>query len=328
VPAASGWNSSANNLTDAAITSQPPYPAGPIATFGAAQLRDIQQPPAGMTGTKLYRTAVNGAQLKLLATNPPVDLLDTAADGTLGANAPTTDTGGVLPSNAQVAVGATALPVTAITPFVNDGGAGWAAVGSMPIRYTGTAAGTLTGIPATGEGSITATIRHGAQILVVARLVGIPASGAGALVRAIKAGDPVTLRVELDDAAAQAALGARLGGQPSDGIVEEPFTDTSMGVVELTNYGRALLADRKDPRLTLRLVSRDPSIQVGRLITVTTATPPISGTFRVQRITFDEIAITGGLSRTQPRRMVEASNKLYTFADLLRRLRGREGGAS
>jgi len=49
---------------------------------------------------------------------------------------------------------------------------------------------------------------------------------------------------------------------------------------------------------------------------------------RVQRITFDEIAISGGLGRTWPRRTVEASNKLYTFADLLRRLRGREGGAS
>jgi len=74
-------------------------------------------------------------------------------------------------------------------------------------------------------------------------------------------------------------------------------------------------------------VTRDTSVHVGRLITVSTTQPPISGTFRVQRIGFDEIAISGGLARTQPRRTVEASNKLYTFADLLRRLRGRESGA-
>lgn len=327
VPAATGWNTSANNLSDAAIVAGATYPTGPVATFGAAQLRDIQAAPVGMTGTKLYRTAVNGSQLKLRATNPPVDLLDTAADGTLGANAPTTDTAGVPPTNAQVSVGATTIPVTAIAPFENDGGAGWAAIGNMPIRYTGASAGQLTGIPASGEGSVTSTVRHGAQILVMARLVGIPASGTGAITRAVKAGDPVTLRVEVDDAAAQAALAARLGLSAEHGIVEEPYTDTSMGVVELTNYARALLADRKDPVRTWRFQTRDDSVQVGRLITVTLTTPPISGTFRVQRIQFSEIAITGGLARVKPLRTVEASTKLYTFADLLRRLRGREGGA-
>jgi hypothetical protein len=143
----------------------------------------------------------------------------------------------------------------------------------------------------------------------------------------VKAGDPVTLRVEVDDAAAQAALAARLGLSAEHGIVEEPYTDTSMGVVELTNYARALLADRKDPVRTWRFQTRDDSVQVGRLITVTLTTPPISGTFRVQRIQFSEIAITGGLARVKPLRTVEASTKLYTFADLLRRLRGREGGA-
>jgi len=98
-------------------------------------------------------------------------------------------------------------------------------------------------------------------------------------------------------------------------------------MTEVANYARALLLERKDPRKTLRFVTRDTTVRVGRLITVNTAQPPISGTFRVQRISFDEIAISGGLARTDPRRTVEASNKLFTFADLLRRLRGREGGA-
>jgi len=160
-------------------------------------------------------------------------------------------------------------------------------------------------------------------VLVIARLVGV-----AGLSRALTAGDPVTIRLELDDAAAQAALGARLGGTAADGIVEEVFSDSRMTLTELANYAKALLADRKDPRLTLRFVTRDTTVRVGRLITVNITQPPISGTFRVQRIGFDEIAITGGLARTAPRRTVEASNKLFTFADLLRRLRGREGGAS
>jgi hypothetical protein len=317
-----GWNTSANNFSDGQIVTRPPYPTGPVATFNAVTVRDVQPAPAGMTGTKVYRTAANGAQLKLLQTNPPIDFVDTAADATLGANAPTTDTAGVPPSNGQVAVGATTLPVSAIAPFTADGGAGWAQVGNIPIRYTGTAAGMLTGLPATGVGSITATVRYGTQVLVIARLTGV-----AGLTRAIVAGDPITLRVELDDPAAQAALGARLGGTATDGIVEEAYSDSRMTAIELTNYAKALLFDRKDPRVTYRFVTRDTNVRVGRLITVDIAEPPIHGTFRVQRITFDEIAISGGLSRTEPRRTVEASNKLYTMADLLRRLSGREGGA-
>jgi hypothetical protein len=327
VPTINGWNTTANNFTDAAIVARPQYPAGPVASFNAVVIRNIQAAPAGMTGTKIYRTAAGGAQLKLLVTNPPVDYTDTVADAALGANVPTTDTAGVAPTNAQVPVGSTTLPVTSIAPFVADGGAGWAAVGTMPIRYTGASGGQLTGLPALGEGSITATIRHGAQVLVVARLVGIPVSGAGALIRAVTAGDAVTIRVEVEDTAAQAAFAARLGLPASYGIVEEPFTDSRMTSAELLNYARALLTDRKDPRRTLRFQTRDPSCEVGRLISVTMTTPPISGTFRIQRVGFSEIAITGGLARVAALRTVEASNKIYTFADLLRRLRGREGGA-
>jgi hypothetical protein len=318
-----GWLAiSKDNNTDSVIVNYAPYPTGPIAMFSRVTVHGIESAAGSFTGTKLYRTAANGAQLKLLQTNPPIDFVDTAADATLGGNAPTTDTSGVPPSNGQVVVGANTLPVTSIAPFTADGGAGWAQVGNIPIRYTGTAAGALTGLPATGVGSITATVKHGTQVLVIARLTGV-----AGLTRALAAGDPVTLRVEVEDAAAQAALGARLGGTATDGIVEEAYSDSRMTAIELTNYARALLFDRKDPRVMYRFVTRDTNVRVGRLITVDIASPPIHGTFRVQRITFDEIAISGGLSRTEPRRTVEASNKLYTMADLLRRLSGREGGA-
>jgi hypothetical protein len=316
-----GWVLTANDWADWAITGQPTYPTGPIAQFNAVTIQAITAAPSGYTGTKLYRTAVNAAQLKLLVTNPGTSFVDTVTDAALGANAPITDTAGVPPSNGQVPAGATVLPVTATQPFTAGGG--WAEVGNIPVRYTGVGTGTLTGIPAVGVGSITATTRHGTQVLNIAHLVGVAGQ-----TRPIKAGAPVTLRVEVEDVAAQAALGARLGGAAADGIVEEPFSDARMALPELLNYARALLTDRKDPRRTLRFVTRDDTVQVGRLITVTLTTPPISGTFRVQRIQFSEIAITGGLARVKPLRTVEASTKLYTFADLLRRLRGREGGAS
>ena len=317
-----GWARIPNTKDDYIITQQPMYPSGPLASLNKITVNGIEPAPAGFTGVKLYRTAVNAAQLRLVATNPGTFFVDTVADAALGANIPTTDTAGVPPSNGQVPVGATALPVTSIAPFTADGGAGWAEVGNIPIRYTGASAGQLTGIPATGVGSITATVKHGTQVLVIARLVGV-----AGLSNAIKAGDTVTIRVELDDTAAQAALGTKLGGTVADGIVEEPFSDARMTLTELTQYARALLLERKDPHLTLRFVTRDPTVRVGRVIGISITQPPIAGYFRIQRIGFDEIAITGGLSRTQPRRTVEASNRLYTFADLLRRLRGREGGA-
>jgi len=322
VSTAAGWARLPNTKTDSVLGSQPTYPTGPVAALNRVILSGVEPAAGGFSGVKLYRTVANGSALKLLATNPILPLTDTVADAALGAAAPTTDTAGVATSNVRVPIGSTTLPVSSTQPFAADGGAGWASVGNIPIRYTGIGAGTLTGIPATGLGSLTATVQYGAQILVVARLVGV-----AGLSRALTAGDPVTIRLEVEDTDAQAALGARLGGVAADGVVEEVFSDSRMTLAELANYGRALLADRKDPRQTFRFVTRDASVRVGRLVTVATTLPPISGTFRVQRITFDEIAITGGLMRTAPRRTVEASNKLFTFADLLRRLRGREGGA-
>jgi len=333
VTVAGGWLDVSNQMTDADLLYEDSadggifrYPTGPTAVVHATVVTGLQTLPAAFTTRKLYRTTVGGSQLKLLATNPAESITDTATDASLGANAPTSDTSGVVATGTQVVpAGSATLPVTDTTAFTVDGGAsgGWASVGNLVVRYGGISGAALTGLPAAGAGALTADVRHGAVVLVQPRLVGV--SG---LNYPIVAGDSVTIRLELDDAAAQAALGARLGGTAADGIVEEVFSDSRMTLAELANYATALLLDRKDPRLTLRFVTRDTTVRVGRLVTVNIASPPIAGTFRVQRITFDEIAISGGLARTEPRRTVEASNKLFTFADLLRRLRGREGGAN
>jgi hypothetical protein len=332
---ASGWLLTADQWTDDAIVNRAQYPVGPIATFARTVIRaPLSAPPSGFTGLNLYRTAANGAQLKRLATavNPAVDYIDSAADATLGANVPTADTSGVVASSStNIPPGAATMIVTSTAPFVADGGAGWVRVGDLVIRYTGTGTNTLTGIPTAGPGAITAAIRYGAQVLVQPRLVGIPAAGLGAILTAIKKGDTLALRVEVEDAAAIAAMAERLKvpGQAAvtaDGIIEEFVSDGRFGLVELTAHCQATLLEHKDPSRTLTFTSRDDSLQVGRLLQVNISTPPIAGTFRIQRITFSEIAITGGLGRVRPLRTIEATTKLFTFTNLLRQLRGREGG--
>ena len=113
---------------------------------------------------------------------------------------------------------------------------------------------------------------------------------------------------------------------PADGIIEETISDSRFALAELADQIDAMLTERKDPHLTVIFTTRDSTCEVGRTITINISTPPIHGTFRIQRVTFTEIAITGGLAMVAPLRRVEATNKLFTFTDLLRQLRGREGG--
>lgn len=331
---ASGWILASNNVDDSIIVTWPQYPTGPIATFNSAQVwAPMPAPPTGFTSVNLYRTAVNGSQLKRLATavNPNNDYIDTTADGSLGANVPTTDTSGVIAnSNANVPVGSTSILITSTDAFAADGGAsgGWARIGDIAIRYTGISGGnTLTGIPALGAGSLTASVRYGSLILVQPRLIGVPATGTGAVIRPILKGDTITIRLEMQDDPAVAAFANRLGSvDMADGIVEDVISDSRYSLAELADQMEAFLKERKDPTQTVTFTSRDMSLEVGRTITINMTTPPINGTFRIQRVTFSEISITGGLARLHPLRRVEATNKLFTISDLLRQLRGREGG--
>lgn len=316
-------------------TGQP----GPGSGVGSVFVKDVPKSnSAVVTARKLYRTVANGSALKLLTTianNTDTGWLDQVADAALGAAPPAADTS-TIRDEGQVLPGATVLPVSSTTPFAADTdstGAGWVRVGAVPVRYTGIGAGVLTGVPATGVGSITATIRYGTQVVVQPRLFGIPAGGgrAGAIIFGIKRGDTVTIRLERQDDAAVAAMAERLKvpGQAAvtaDGVIDYVISDSRWSLTELSAQINAVLAERKDPRQTLRFETRDPSCEVGRLITVTITTPPISGTFRIQRVGFSEIAKSGARATVHPLRQVEASNKLYTFADLLRQMRGREAG--
>lgn len=327
-----GWWLDSSNVSDAALVSLPQLPAA-VGTLNAMLLTDIPigASGSGVTQRKLYRTAANSSTpLKLrttLADNTTTTSLDSVADAALGASAPATDTSGIS-DNRSVPAGSTSLPVSSTAPFDADGGAagGWVRVGSVPVKYTGIGAGALTGIPATGVGALTAPVRYGTQVVVQPRLIGVVG-----LALAATQGETVTIRLEQSDAAAVAAMAERLklpGGSAvtEEGVIEVVVSDSKWTPTELAAQVQATLAERKDPRLVLTFESRDPSLQVGRLITVTLTQPPISGTFRIQKIAFSEIGISGARATVAPLRTVEASNKLYSFSDLLRQLRGREGG--
>jgi hypothetical protein len=325
-----GWLMITGDVAEADLPLMGGYPS----SAGGAQNQVTITLPAlaspSVTSRGLFRTVVNGGALKRLVnvaagTNT---YLDAIADASLGAAPPATDTS-LLREDGQIAVGATQALVTDVTPFLDDGGAagGWASIGNLPVRYTGISGSLLTGIPPTGSGSVTSTVRYGAQVLVQPRLVGIPASGTGALTLGVRKGDTVTLRMEMQDDAAALAFAQRIGsGLVADGLVEFLVSDARFGPAELTQHMQATLTERKDPRLTVTYWTRDVTHDVGRLVTINISTPPINGTFRIQRVTFSEIAIAGAHTTIRPKRTIEATNKLYTFADLLRQLRGREAG--
>jgi hypothetical protein len=325
-----GYLAIAGKFAEADLPLMGGYPTAPMLTTTAMTVTVPKSPSPSVTGRSLFRTAVNGSALRRLATiadNTTATYLDNNPDSALIAGAPgdppASDTS-LLREDGQINPGATSILVTDTTPFTDDGGAsgGWALVGNLTVRYGGISGSQLTGIPASGSGSVTATVRYGAQVLVQPRLVGVIGLYLGA-----RKGDTVTLRMEMEDQVAALAMANRIGSPAyQDGIIEFLVSDSRFGPTELAAHMWATLQERKEPRLTLTYHTRDITHDVGRLVTVTLDTPPINGTFRIQRVRFSEIAIAGALTVKPPKRTIEATNKLYTFADILRQLRGREAG--
>ena len=142
--------------------------------FQQTDLTALAVGPATVTSRKLYRTAANQAQLKLLTTlanNTATTYTDAAADATLGANAPTSETSGLVQTSGQINPGATAIPVASTTFALPTGG--WAIAGNgLLVKYTGISGNQLTGIPASGAGALTAALTYGSTISAAPMLTG------------------------------------------------------------------------------------------------------------------------------------------------------------
>jgi hypothetical protein len=288
-----------------------------------AALSAIAIGPAGTTSRKVYRTAAGGSQLKLQQTiannTATVGVTDSTADASLGANAPTSDTSGLVlnavsTTSVFTAAGATTVNLVSGAAFLAAGG--WGTVAGLPFRYTGKATNQLTGIPATGPGSITAAIPSGSTVMTLTALLGVPASGAGSVVAAMSAGDPVSIWVQRDDLAAQAAAIIRDGS--GDGVYEgPPISDERRGEESLIALCDATLDLYSYPIVTVNYATRDLATKSGKPVTINLASPPISETLTIQSVDISEIDISPG---TAPRFAVTASSVRFSLEDLLRRM--------
>lgn len=230
-----------------------------------------------------------------------------------------------------IAVGAT---ITAVQPagstslLVNDtanfsGAGGSARVGSQVFTYTSrsvaSGAGSLTGIPASGAGSLSAAVNGGDTVLVGSggngTLSGIPASGVGSIVYPINEGDDINIWVVVDDVAAQAALAALEGGS-SDGIQEEYIQDRRISEAEANARGSALLALRSEVEIRLHYVCRDYLTAAGKTVHVNLTYPTaVSGDFLIQ-----DVAIADFTERPDlyPLFTANTSTVRFTLEELLR----------
>lgn len=299
-----------DNIADADLGAVEPTDA---IAFGGAVTVTVPVGASGTVARKLYRTVASGSVYKYLGSirdNVTTTYSDTKADDTLGEDAPTSST-------VHTDAGSTTLRVADISLFSASGG--WVTAGSQVLRFSGRSAATgeadLTGIPASGTGSIQAAIKAGTAVVNAPHLTGV-----SSVSYTIPQGDPVNVLVECNDAAAQTAIALLVGG---DGIHEDFLSDGRWSVTECEAQGAARLLSNKDPEQTHTFQTRDVRVHSSKTVTFSLGAPTnVSGTFRVQSVTFSDVGISGALERVHPLRTVTVSANLYTFERLLQNIKG------
>lgn len=277
------------------------------------QLTSVAVGTSPTTSRKVYRTAVNGSQLKLVTTipnNTSTSYLDALADGSLGANAPVTDTSGLVASPGTVAVGSSTVPVSSLANFNSLGG--WAVASGVPIRFTGISSVAITGVPASGPGSVTTPISYGQSISPVPSLIGVVGA------KASSRGNPVGILIIVNDLAAQSALALIEGG---DGVHEFQFTDTTVQTEnELTQVCTAQLLLFRNAIISMTESARDTHTKAGHTLVVTLPAPlSITASLLIQSVSISHVGTEIG---QYPLYSAKASNVKFTLQDLLRQLGG------
>ncbi len=147
-------------------------------------------------------------------------------------------------------------------------------------------------------------------------LTGIPATGTGSIQYDIAEGDAVNILEQVDDLAAQAALAALLG--TGDGVVEDALQDRRLSKTEAQARGTAALALRSTAEASLRYQVRDVRSKSGKSITFNFA--GVTGTFKIQ-----EVVITGfNNDGAYPTYAAKASSTRFSLEDLLRSVRQKD----
>jgi len=233
--------------------------------YNQVGVADVAVGPTGTTQRKVYRTGVNASQLKLLTTLADnlttVYTPDTALDATLGANAPTVDDAGLPGVTGTVLAGVTSIPVGSAGQFLTAGG--WAEIGSMRVRYTSKTSTSIEGVPASGVGSLAASVNYGATIRALPMLTGIPASGAGSI-PALTSADEVAILVQVDDLVDQASRGLVRSRYLADRRLS-PAGARERGLAELTLFAPA--------RIEASYTTEDRAVRSGIRVAVALPSP-------------------------------------------------------
>lgn len=288
-------------------------------------------PTGGTPTTKrlLWRTKDGGSVyffLDELSDNSTTTHTDDKIDSELGRLASSIST-------LAINDGDTAIRVQLLENFSGSGG--WASVSGQVILYTGRSAssgeGTLTGVPASGAlGAVRAEIAAGETLLPVGSITGVTATGSGSVVTQLGSGETINIYITRNDGTAQTALATLLGGS-ADGIFEQFIQDRRLRQTECENRGDAVLTLQKDAVQDFTWGSRDTKTRSGKTITVDLTSPQsIDTTFKIQSVNISEIdtapsfaANETGLpvSQRMPLYRATASRVFFSFEDLLRRMR-------
>ncbi|HYM22527.1 MAG TPA: hypothetical protein VEU08_04950, partial [Vicinamibacterales bacterium] len=304
------------------------------ATCNHVGLTSVSIGPVGVTSRKVYRTTAGGAQLKLVATiadNTTTTYTDSTADSGLGANVPTSDTSGLTQGAGQVVAGSTTIPVASVTAFVaalSGQTSGWAVIGNGQqfIKFTGTSGNTLTGVPASGIGAITATISYNSAITAAAQLTGIPTVGPTAISVTIPAGENARPCAQVDDVNAQATLAGYGFG---DGVVEDKIDDASLTSYAAMNAaGNAFLSLFKAVDVQINpFASVDYKLVPGATVPVSIGAPTnINISALIQTVTTTRLSMpgtadsNGTIPFVYPLKTAQAGTARLTLAELLAQL--------
>ena len=297
-----------------------PEAANPVSR--SARVDGIATGPGGVTTRKLYRSKANTTALWFLASladNTTTSYSEGVADSTLGAAAPVGDTSGLQVPAGSVNAGATEIIVASTGPFEADGG--WAVIaGQQYVRYTGLAAGKLTGLPIGDIGSLTGPIAYNTPIAACPMVTGVPATGPRSIDQPLHEGHEVYAVVQVDDLGAQTALADRLG--VATGTREEWVQDRRLSYAEAKARGQATIAARPLDAYTVHYTCRDLNTAIGQMITVNLPAPTgFAGTFRIQAVTLSNFRPR---PEQRPTFHVTASSTRFTFEDWLRIIKTRE----
>jgi hypothetical protein len=298
-----------------------PHPGA--ASASRVQVSGIATGPGTVTGRKLYRTPAGLATLQLLTTiadNATTTYLDAAADATLGAAPPVTDTSSLPQPAGQVPPGSASIVVASTAPFRSDGG--WAILGNgeQILRYTGVGTGALTGIPTTGRGALTATVVYNTTITAAPLLLGMPASGFRSIRQPLTAGDEIYLVVLTQNVSLQETLARALN--VAFGVREDWIQDRRLSIAEARARGYATLALRPLDEIAVSYRCRDLLTASGKTISVNLPAPTnVVGEYKIQQVTIANFRPRAG---QYPTYTVLASSARFSFEDLLNRFRVKE----